>query len=172
MVARETDMRIELVKPWLEHNERRQPLTGCLLHHSAGGTALSSIGHLRTVGLSYHYVIERNGLIYKCVPVSKRAYHAGVAIGRDGGDVNSQTVGICLANDGVGEEYPCEQLAAAHELIYTLCKHHENISWISTHRLVTDRKIDPDHFAFELFASYHGGLEMWRDDSLDRNWNG
>lgn len=165
-------MNITILDPWLEHNERRKPLTGIILHHTAGGSAESSIAHLRGIGLSYHYIPARDGRIIKCVPISGRAFHAGVSTGKYGVDVNSQTVGISFANLGDGETYPPVQIQAAHELVDAILSVHRQIEWISAHRLITSRKIDPAHFGFRQFCSQHPSLEMWRDDSLGRDWDG
>ena len=165
-------MNVEALDPWLKHGKRRKPLTGILLHHTAGGSAVSTIRWLRKIGLSYHYVISRGGKIYKCVPVSQRAFHAGWAVGRYGRDVNSQTVGIAFANMGDGEEYPAVQIQAAHELVDAILSVHKEIEWISAHRLVTSRKIDPAFFGFRQFCSQHPSLERWRHVSLERDWDG
>ena len=165
-------MNIAIVDPWLAHGERRKPMTGIILHHTGGGSAESSIEHLRQIGLSYHYIVERDGRMFKCVPISSRAFHAGVSVGKYGGDVNSQTVGISFANDGVGETYPLAQVQAAHELLDGILSVHGEIEWISTHRLITSRKIDPAHFGFVEFCSEHPSVEKWRDESLGREWDG
>lgn len=165
-------MNITIVDPWLAHGERRKQLTGIVLHHTAGGSAESSIEHLRQIGLSYHYIVERDGHAFKCVPIFVRALHAGVSIGKYGDDVNSQTIGISFANDGVGEKYPPVQVQAGHELIDAILSVHKEIEWISTHRLITERKPDPAHFGFVEFCSKHPSLEMWRDESLGRGWDG
>ncbi len=165
-------MNITIIDPWLAHGERRKPLTGIILHHTAGGSAESSIEHLRGIGLSYHYIVERDGRVFKCAPISGRAYHAGVSVGKYGDNVNSQTVGISFANDGVDEAYPAAQLRAAHELIDAILSVHKEIEWISAHRLITERKPDPAHFSFVEFCSEHPSLEKWRDETLGRDWDG
>lgn len=165
-------VKIEILDEWLAHGERQKPLTGIILHHTAGGTAESSIDFLRTIGLSYHYVPARDGRVFKCVPISGRAFHAGVSVGKFGSDVNSQTIGISFANLGDGETYPPVQIQAAHELIDAILSVHKEIDWISTHRLITSRKIDPAFFGFRQFCSQHPSLEMWMDESLGRDWDG
>lgn len=171
-------MNVESV-PWLKHGKRRKPLTGILLHHTAGGSAASTIRWLREIGLSYQYVISHGGKVYKCVPVSGRAYHAGWARGKYGRDVNSQTVGIALANYGNGEPYANAQLIALHDLVTHLVRT-DGIEWISTHRLVTRRKIDPFAFSFQDFMfsvrktldREKRSLAMWKYDRLKRDWDG
>lgn len=165
-------MNITILDSWLEHGERRKPLTGIILHHTAGGSAESSIEHLRKIGLSYHYIVDRDGRVFKCVPISGRAFHAGASTGKNGGDVNSQTVGIAFANMGDGEEYSAVQVQAAHELVDAILSVHKEIEWISAHRLITSRKIDPAFFGFRQFCSQHPSLERWRHVSLERDWDG
>jgi len=176
-------MKVTTVVPWLEHNERKQGVTTVVLHHTAGASAMSTIAYLRGPwsalknrflgrSASYHYIIERDGMIYKCVPTSKRAWHAGRSNGPDGSDVNSYSVGIAFANRGDGEDYTLAQVRACEELIAALYVQFPRLKWLTTHRLITKRKIDPAYFAFHHFAKAIPRLTIWRDASLGRGWNG
>lgn len=176
-------MTIKQVTPWLPHySERALKFQGnvdtIVLHHDAAGSGLGSINYLRgTTGknrASYHYMIERDGLIYKCVPSTKRAWHAGVSRGPHGADVNSYSLGICLSNwggfEGRFETYPDVQVKACTELINTLIGVFP-LKWITTHRLITNRKVDPARFDFKEYAKNFPTLTPWRDESLNRDWN-
>ena len=163
------------VHPWLKHNDRRAGTVPSVvvLHHTAGASAMSTVRYLWNplVRASYHYVIERDGTVFKCVPASKRAWHAGVARGPFGKDVNSYSVGIAFANKGDGEPYTVAQKAACSELVAGLRKQFPHLKYLTSHRLITKRKIDPFAFDFEAFARTTD-LEPWRDESLGRKWNG
>ena len=134
---------------------------------------MSTIRYLQSVFVraSYHYLIERDGVVFKCVPASKRAWHAGIARGPFGKDVNSYSLGIAFANKGNGEAYTVAQKVACAELIAELKRQFPKLKYLTSHRLITSRKIDPAHFDFEDFAKTVD-LEPWRDASLHREWNG
>ena len=171
--------------PWLKHNSRSKlrPLNGVILHHTAGASATSTIRWLRkvTVRASYHYILARDGVIYKCVPVKKRAWHAGFSVGKFGRFVNSNTIGIAFANRGDGEVYTEAQITACHQLLVELVMNEPNLSWISTHRLITNRKNDPKGFGFHGFVQQHKlhcdlagmrALKPFRYIKLNRSWDG
>lgn len=164
------------LKRLLKHSERPSgtTVTTVVLHHTAGASALSTIEYLRKplVMASYHYIVERDGTVYKCVPASKKAWHCGVSSGPNGKDVNRYSVGVAFANKGDGEEYPDAQLVAAGELIRSLRKQFPRLYYITSHRLITKRKIDPAYFDFVKFADGMTGLTTWMDESLRRPWNG
>ena len=156
-----------------------------ILHATAGAeeTASSAAGALSTLrqrGLSYHYIIAKDGTIYKCVPYRNVAFHAGNSYGpheeergisnvQDGAwfvedtSVNPYTVGISFVNlDDGSDPFTDDQLQAADDLIQQL-KEALPLKWISTHWAVSPkRKIDPNqnNFAFRHFAD-RVGLEAW-----------
>lgn len=144
---------------WLANRERKAPVTTVVLHATAGGSAESSIEWLRRINLSYHYVIERNGFITKCVPAGRVAYHAGKSLGPDGPNVNEYSVGIAFANRNDGEAITKAQLLAAAWLLYELRKQFPDLRWVTTHYAVSPgRKTDPKGFPPKDF----GGLEFWK----------
>ena len=67
-----------------------------MLHATAGASAISNINHLRSVGLSYHFIIARDGrdsartrdadastpIIFQCVDPAHRAAHVRSTIPR------------------------------------------------------------------------------------------
>src|SRR4029077_9290701 len=94
--------------------ERGIEPTLIVVHATAGATARSSIDHLRGVGLSYHFIITRDGrdsakvstsdgtepIVFACVPVARHAFHVGSTIPAPSGQggINKTSVGISLAN--------------------------------------------------------------------------
>lgn len=153
---------MNILKKWLPTRSRKATITTIVLHASAGKSATSSISWLAKIGLSYHYIIERDGTITKCAPTSRVAFHAGKSFGPNGNNVNEYSIGICLANMNNGEVYPFTQIDAAHALVNELNQGIESIEFITTHYLVSPgRKTDPYKFKFEQFAN-KTGLTAWR----------
>ena len=145
---------------WLASKERTEPWRGIVLHASDGFATSGSIEHLRKVGFSYHYIIERDGRIIKLVPLSKIAFHAGVSRSYLGKDCNHYTIGICFANYESGKE-PIKpaQLKSAAWLVSELKKAYPGIAMLTTHYAVSPgRKTDPAMLARE-----------WMDDVAEAN---
>lgn len=150
----------------LKSSKRKKPITGIIMHSTAGASALSSIAWLRkaTVLSSYHYIIERDGTIFKCVPTSRSAWHAGRSVGWMGKLCNGYTIGIAFANWNDGQEQVTKaQEESAAWLIKELQKAISTITHISTHRLVSPgRKNDPRGWSFTAFCRNHvRGLVLW-----------
>jgi N-acetyl-anhydromuramyl-L-alanine amidase AmpD len=160
-------MVVKLLKTWLASRARKRPPTTVVLHATAGDKALGSINYLRQIGLSYHYLIEDDGSVFKCVPASRIAFHAGVSDGPDGGNVNDYSIGIAFANrnDGI-EGYTKEAIVACRELVAELKAQYPSIKWLTTHYAITVtadgkyRKSDPVNFAHMKEIS--GGLFLWK----------
>lgn len=151
------------LKTWLQSRARKHPATGIVLHATAGASAASSISWLRQIGLSYHYVIERDGVVTKCVPLSRVAFHAGVSWAWGGANCNEYTIGICFANRNDGKEpYTAEQTTAALDLVAEIRKD-KNIRWVTSHALCatpSGRKDDPKGYDMAKFAGACG-LKLW-----------
>ena len=88
------------------------------IHHSAtksGSAEAFARYHVQTLewpGVGYHYVISKDGTVYKCHPLTLMTYHVGGS--------NREAVGICLVGDYDKEVPPDVQLEAAAELVKTL----------------------------------------------------
>lgn len=168
-------MKITPLASWLKSSRRTKAISGVILHSTAGASAASSVAWLRRgdVMASYHYIIERDGAITKCVPTARQAWHAGKSYGWEGANCNGYTVGIAFAhrNDGV-ERVTAAQENAAELLIRELMRFEPSLHYISTHRLVSPRrKNDPRMWDFWHFASrFKGELMPWRPGS--ERWNG
>ena len=150
-----------------------------VMHATAGSSLIGAIETLRKRGLSYHYLIDKNGKIYKGCPYSLVAYHAGSSYGPKedsarisikqnkaaifvaGTCVNSYSIGIAFVNknDGI-DPYTKEQFDAAEELINELSrvlplKHITTHYWVSPRR-----KTDPKGFDIVALAEAVD-LDLW-----------
>jgi N-acetylmuramoyl-L-alanine amidase len=70
--------------------------------------------------VSAHYVIDRDGSIYRCVADERRAWHAGDSVLEGRADVNTYSIGIELVGFASTTYMPA-QLDATVELCTTLC---------------------------------------------------
>ncbi|NKN34353.1 N-acetylmuramoyl-L-alanine amidase [Marichromatium bheemlicum] len=84
------------------------------LWHSGGGTLASNQRHFaRTPGISYHYLIGRDGTTVAGTPVAQVAHHAR--------GHNAHSIGIELVNDGDGRDpFPEPQIQALIVLLRPL----------------------------------------------------
>lgn len=130
-----------------------------IVHMSAGGSALSSLKWLASITSSYHYIIERDGLIYRAVAHELIAHHAGDSKwpGSDGGTMNDEALGVSLANmngtDGRHEEVRPEQYLSLLWLCAFLTEQYPELGvecWIGHRDIAPSRRNDPDPLVFDL----------------------
>lgn len=97
-------------------------------------------------GVAAHYLIGRNGTIYRLVKEENVAYHAGVSKVPDGRtDVNGFSIGIEMVNTLEGK-FTDEQYAAVKRLIKDI-KSRRVIKYVLGHDdIAPDRKTDPWNF--------------------------
>jgi N-acetyl-anhydromuramyl-L-alanine amidase AmpD len=96
---------------------REQKISLIVMHCTEGGTAKSTIDYLNTTTdktASYHYIIERDGTIYRMCRTNIVAYHAGDSAWPNpvkatpanpdkpngGKSVNRESIGIAWAHQG------------------------------------------------------------------------
>lgn len=156
---------ITTLKKWLAHRSRKPGtlVDTLVVHSTAGGSAVSSIQWLVHLGYSYHLIIERDGSVTKCVPLSKAAFHAGKSDGPQGSNVNEYSVGVCFAhrNDGK-EQITHAQLDALDELVPEIRKQFPAMKYACTHFGISPgRKFDPRGFNVEAFAA-RAQLKPWK----------
>jgi N-acetylmuramoyl-L-alanine amidase len=113
-----------------------------VIHSTAGGLdgALSWLCN-PVSKVSAHYVIARSGDIYKLVPLSRAAWHAGRCPNFP--NANRRSIGIEM------EQLPTEpptqkQLEALMQLIRQIRKYFD-IRYVYGHREINPRKSDPYH---------------------------
>jgi N-acetylmuramoyl-L-alanine amidase len=157
---------LTILKNWLKSSARPRGVrvNTIVLHATAGKSAASSIRYMRLpeVAASYHYIIERDGEVTKCVPVERKAWHAGKSVGPEGSDVNRYSIGIAFANLNDGNEViTAKQWDAARSLCIRL-KEAYPIEWVVTHYGISyPRKTDPRGFNLELFAKGLAKVKTW-----------
>lgn len=159
---------MEILKPWLPHGGELRDPSLIVMHSTAGASAASTVSWIRQEArrgrkLSYHYLIERDSSILKCVPTRNVAFHAGVSVGPGGPGCNLYSIGVAFAhlNDS-REEITARQIAAAETLARDLKSAIPSLQYVCTHHgIAPDRKTDPRGFEVQEFAA-SVGLTPWK----------
>ena len=120
-----------------------------VLHATVLNTASEVCEHFAKPdpGVSAHYTIDRDGMVYKHVDETEKAFHAGISEMPDGRTgVNDFSIGIELVNlnDGL-DPYPPEQLAALRVLLAEI-RERNPIAYVVSHAEIArppGRKSDP-----------------------------
>ena len=122
-----------------------QKIKAVILHHTAGSNSLPYF-QSNDRQVSIHYLVVKDGTIYKMVDEQMAAHHDGY--GKLGAmpNVNWGTLGVEMENLGDGKDpYPDEQIAAVVELCQDIKKRYPEIVFLP-HRLTsTTGKIDPSY---------------------------
>lgn len=177
-------LKITNLSPWLDHHSRTSEPTLVVLHADDGKSVDGTVETLKDRGLSYHYLIEPNGVIHKLIPADSVGYHAGSSYGpreQERGvsrkqkadkhfvaccSVNSYSVGIAFRNYETGHEPISKDAAEAlADLLVALRAQFPSLKWISTHYWVSPgRKTDPAMLLLVTLeqVAKRVGLEVWR----------
>ena len=115
--------------------------------------------------VSAHYLVEENGTIWRLVPDSRRAFHAGVSCWEGEAGLNAVSLGIEIVNPGHEWGYrpfPAAQMDSVERLCRDLITRHP----IPPHRVVghsdiaPDRKADPGEL-FDWRGLARAGIGIW-----------
>lgn len=115
--------------------------------------------------VSAHYLIDADGTVRSLVAEDQRAWHAGAGAWGDVTDVNSRSIGIEIANDGVSP-FAVPQMDAVVDLLHGIVDRWgirpERI--IGHSDMAPGRKIDPGR-RFDWRRLWIEGLGVWPDCS-------
>jgi len=91
-------------RPSPNHGPRRDGLTPRLvvLHYTGMASAKAALDRLcdPAAEVSSHWLVGRDGRLWRLVDEERRAWHAGTGSWGGQGDVNSRSIGIEIDNDG------------------------------------------------------------------------
>ncbi|MBC8515448.1 N-acetylmuramoyl-L-alanine amidase [bacterium] len=87
-------------RPLPFHDERGCPPRLVVLHYTATTRADKALEILKRRELSAHFLLGLQGHLFQMVPISRRAWHAGISSYRGVSGVNAYSVGIELVNPG------------------------------------------------------------------------
>lgn len=151
-------------RPSPNFNDRKGAAVQFLvLHYTSMATAEAAVERLcdPASGVSSHYVVDEQGVIYRLVGEDKRAWHAGVSFWDGHSDLNSSSVGIEIANTG-DAPYPQAQMDAVIALSAEIVKRHGIRSFyvVGHSDIAPDRKQDPGEL-FDWLALSQKGLGVW-----------
>jgi len=129
-------------RPSPNFSGRRGSAIDCVVMHDTGchevGRPLSR--------MSVHYVVDRDGTIYRCVDEQDAAWHAGDCVLDGAHDVDARSIGVEL----VGVEL-CLSLCLRYRIAVERIVGHADIV------LAAGRKTDPGpHFDWKLFRASTG----------------
>ncbi len=134
-----------------------------VLHYTGMKTLAGALDRLcdPKAAVSAHYLVARDGRVFRLVDENRRAWHAGVSCWAGERDVNSRSIGIELENPG-DRAYPKKQIQALILLARGILKRHK----IPKHRVLghsdvaPQRKIDPGG-KFPWRALAKAGVGYW-----------
>lgn len=161
-----------LDRPSPNHGPRRGgPVDVLLLHYTDMPRVADALDRLcdPAAQVSAHYVVGEDGTVWRLVPESERAWHAGVSWWAGEADLNSRSVGIEISNPGHSHGYrrfPDAQMAALESLCRGVLARHP----IPPHRVLghsdvsPGRKIDPGHL-FDWRRLAGAGIGLWPEDA-------
>lgn len=121
-----------------------------ILHYTGMQSAAAALDRLCEPGadVSCHYLIDEDGGLYRLVPESDRAWHAGRSEWEGVRDVNSRSIGVELVNPGHDFGYrpfPDAQIDTLIELCGELTRRHAIMPWhvLGHADVAPGRKADP-----------------------------
>jgi N-acetylmuramoyl-L-alanine amidase len=138
-----------------------------VLHYTGMATAAEALDRLcdPAAQVSAHYLVDENGIIWRLVPETRRAFHAGRSCWENESDLNAVSLGIEIVNPGHEWGYrpfPAEQMSA----LEALCRDILGRNLIPPHRIVghsdiaPDRKSDPGEL-FDWPRLARAGIGIW-----------
>lgn len=138
-----------------------------IIHHTAQNSCEQTLRTFTTNAsqVSAHYVICKDGAIHHMLNDYMRAWHAGAGKWGNDADINSNSIGIELDNNGY-ETFAPEQISSLLKLLAALKKQY-NIpqpNFIGHADIAPTRKTDPNiYFPWKLLAE--NGFGFWYDDT-------
>jgi N-acetylmuramoyl-L-alanine amidase len=140
-----------------------------LLHYTGMRSAAEALDRLcdPAAKVSAHYCIDEDGIVYRLVDETQRAWHAGLAEWAGASDINARSIGIEIVNPGHEFGYrafPEPQIQAVTALCReVLARHPIPAARVLGHSDVAPlRKDDPGElFPWDRLAK--AGIGLWPD---------
>ncbi len=138
-----------------------------VLHYTGMRTGKEALDRLCNADakVSAHYVVEENGDVFKLVPETSRAWHAGVSIWRGHENINQRSIGIEIVNPGHEFGYrpfPAVQMKNVTLLCKEILARNKNIELrniVGHSDIAPTRKEDPgEYFDWQTLGKFGIGL--------------
>jgi N-acetylmuramoyl-L-alanine amidase len=138
-----------------------------IIHHTAQTSCDQTLKTFTTVRtqVSAHYVICKDGTIHHMLNDYLRAWHGGIAKWGNSTDINSNSIGIEIDNDGF-ELFTDQQIASLIKLLAVLKKNYTipTANFIGHADIAPTRKNDPNvNFPWKRLAD--SGYGHWWNDT-------
>jgi N-acetylmuramoyl-L-alanine amidase len=136
-----------------------------VIHHTAQNSCeqtLQTFTNSKTQ-VSAHYVICKDGTIHHLLNDYLRAWHGGISKWGNSTDINSNSIGIEIDNNGF-EAFTEAQISSLLRLLTALKKNYgiPAPNFVGHADIAPGRKVDPNrHFPWQLLAS--NGFGLWYD---------
>jgi N-acetylmuramoyl-L-alanine amidase len=141
-----------------------------VLHHTAMRDSASALDRLcdPAAEVSSHYLIDRDGTVWRLVDEDMRSWHAGTGSWGGAGDVNSRSIGIELDNAGPLEGFPPfpePQMRSLEAILPGIMTRHgiPAAGVIAHSDMAPERKFDPGA-PFDWQRLARAGLSVWPGD--------
>ena len=138
-----------------------------VIHHTAQNSCEQTLQTFTNSNtkVSAHYVICKDGTIHHLLNDYLRAWHGGIAKWGNSTDINSNSIGIEIDNNGF-EAFTEAQISSLLRLLTVLKKNYAipAANFIGHADIAPGRKVDPNrNFPWQLLAS--NGFGIWYDTS-------
>lgn len=119
-------------------SDRHNLISAIVIHDTGGKTALGTLRWFAHPDskVSSHYVVGKDGIVYRCIQDDKVAWHAGVSELWGVKNVNDFSLGIEVVDDNDEDIYPDIQLGSLIELCVEL---------ITTYKILLNRIVGHQH---------------------------
>ena len=121
-----------------------------VLHYTGMESGEAALARLcdPSAKVSSHYMIERDGRVFRLVSETRRAWHAGVSFWKGERDVNARSIGVELVNPGEEHGYlpfPDAQIGALTALLESVRARWEiaDADIVGHSDVAPTRKVDP-----------------------------
>lgn len=98
--------------PAMKSHGQMKNVAGAIIHHTGGESVTGAISTLKQRGLSYHYIVDKDGNVHQLLPDGAVGFHT---LPGKGGLSNANTIGISLAAKDDTDVTP-KQVEAAKQL--------------------------------------------------------
>ena len=147
------------------YNERIKFL---VLHHTVSDSPADTIAAFNAGDVSSHYIVGKDGDVYKVVEEEKRAWHAGKSNWENRSALNDTSIGIEIVNTG-DEPFSDAQVDAVAKLSKSIVQKYglDEKNIVGHSDIAPGRKFDPSgYFDWQDFYNKIGAFDGLYDSKL------